>query len=258
MHAAVLGSPIAHSLSPALHLAAYAALGLDWTYTAELVESEDLGEFVDGLDSQWAGLSLTMPLKEVALSVADRLSAQVARVGVANTLIPGQGGWTAYNTDIDGIVASLSAIGCLNPTSARILGAGATARSAVAALARMGTQEVMVCARRLEQAREISELAWDFGMSASVGDLSPELAREELLISVLPGNLAAPWASLAHHAEFVLDASYHPWPSALVAGWDEQHRASGKDMLLYQAAAQVALMTGLAPPLEAMRAAIAN
>ncbi|MGH3613741.1 MAG: shikimate dehydrogenase, partial [Pseudonocardia sp.] len=106
--AAVLGSPIAHSLSPVLHHAAYAALGLDgWNYGAHECDESGLGGFVAGLGPEWAGLSLTMPLKRVALEVADQVSALAAATGAANTLVAGPGGWVADNTDVAGIVGAL-------------------------------------------------------------------------------------------------------------------------------------------------------
>ncbi|TDC50157.1 shikimate dehydrogenase, partial [Jiangella ureilytica] len=109
---AVLGSPIAHSLSPVIHRAAYRRLGLDWEYTAHEVDESSLARFVSGLGPEWRGLSLTMPLKRVALDVAATASDVARTVGAANTLVRrDDGGWDADNTDVPGVVATLRAAG---------------------------------------------------------------------------------------------------------------------------------------------------
>ena len=139
MKAAVLGSPIAHSLSPAVHAAGYAALGLtDWSYTLVEMDVAGLPGFVAGLDEQWRGLSLTMPLKEVCLEVAGVVTPLARSAGAGNTLVrQAEGGWLADNTDVPGLVDALSPA-WQRGTRAAILGAGATARSTVLALASMG------------------------------------------------------------------------------------------------------------------------
>ncbi len=137
MKAAVLGSPIAHSLSPALHRAGYAALGLDWTYDRFELTADQLPAFVAGLDDDWRGLSLTMPLKVACLEVADQVTPLAQRAGAGNTLVRTAEGWLADNTDIPGLVAALLP-SWHGWTRAAILGAGATARSAVLALERLG------------------------------------------------------------------------------------------------------------------------
>lgn len=256
-HAAVLGSPISHSLSPVLHRAAYAALGLDWTYDAIEMTPERMPEFLGSLDASWAGLSLTMPLKESVQPSLTRLDDLSVLTGSVNTVYRGESGWLGANTDVFGIAQSLRESGLGSARTARLLGAGATARSAVAALPELGVTSVIVCARRSEQAREISALAEVLGLSAEVADLTPVDIHEDLLISVLPGDAAGPWAAkqAPEHAG-LLDASYHPWPSVLASSWSGAFVASGRDMLLWQATEQVALMTGQSAPVEAMRAAL--
>ena len=248
--AAVLGSPIAHSLSPALHRAAYRYLGLDWGYSAIECTQAQFPAFFEGLDDSWRGLSLTMPLKEVVLDVVERVSDLARSVHSANTVFRGDvhGAWQATNTDVEGMQQALREAGCWAVTSARILGAGATARSAVAALAGLGAESLVVHARRREAAHEVADLAALWGLRCSVADLTPVAGDDDVLVSTLPADAAAPWAQItvpAHTA--LLDASYHPWPTPLAAAWHAQGNArvaSGRDMLIWQAVAQVKLMTG--------------
>jgi len=258
--AAVLGSPISHSLSPTLHRAAYASLGLDWSYDAIDVTEEQLPEFIDSLDDSWVGLSLTMPLKERIIPLLTTIDPVAARVGAVNTALRQAHGWGGANTDIDGIVQALQRAG-VDPasTTATLLGAGATARSAVAALQRLGISRLTVCARRPEAARTVADLAESLGIECRVLDLEPNAAAlaVDVVVSSLPGDAARPWAHLAPSAAgALLDVSYHPWPSVLAANWGSQVVASGRDMLLWQAVEQVRLMTGRLPSADAMRAAL--
>lgn len=261
-HAAVLGSPIAHSLSPALHRAAYAALGLDWTYDAIEVDAAGLPAFVAGLDDTWAGLSLTMPLKEAVLPLLVEVDPLAAALRSVNTVLPaGDGTWRGTNTDVDGIVQALRQAGVVDPASATVLGAGATARSAVAALARLGVPNVTVCARRRDAAEEVAALAAAVGVAeALAAGLEPDagLAAADIVISTLPGDVGASWVAAAVDAGrgVLLDASYHPWPTPLAAAWSGSAVASGRDMLLWQAVRQVELMAGRPGPVDAMAAAL--
>lgn len=260
MQAAVLGSPIAHSLSPALHRAAYRALGLDWQYNAIEVDESSLVTFIKSLDDSWAGLSLTMPLKEVAFDVVSSVDSIANTIRSINTLLPTSDGWHGTNTDVFGIVSSLSEVG-VEPglESALLLGAGATARSAIAALAELHCGRVYVAARRTEQANSLIELANEFSLAAEVVEWEPSAARLDhpLVISTLPGEAGQAWsAHVSQAAGALLDASYHPWPTPLAAQWTNQRIASGRDMLLWQATEQVRLMTGQEAPVEAMRASL--
>jgi len=257
MHAAVLGSPISHSLSPRLHRAAYEALGLNWTYEAIDISPDRMPEFLESLDDSWAGLSLTMPLKESVQPLLVEIDSLARRTDSVNTVYRGEGGWVGANTDVFGIVRALREAGLTEVSSARILGAGATARSAVAALAELEASSVIICARRSEQAGALAQLAESFGIDASIADLSPQPVTEDLLISVLPGDIATPWSGVeVAEGSALLDVSYHPWPSALASSWPGSVVANGRDMLLWQAVAQVTLMTGQPAPVEAMRAAL--
>ncbi|MDP2013791.1 MAG: shikimate dehydrogenase [Actinomycetota bacterium] len=258
--AAVLGSPIAHSLSPALHRAAYAALGLDWTYDAIEVDESELAHFLAQLDDSWAGLSLTMPLKEVAIELCELVDPTALSIRSVNTLLPTATGWSGTNTDVTGIVRSLEEIGLGSDLdSALILGAGATARSGIAALAQMRVGSVGVAARRPEQVAELLELAESLGLSASAVAWEPKPSSLDvsLVLSSLPGDAGAPWAQVAGSTSAaLLDVAYHPWPTPLAAAWPTTQIASGRSMLLWQAVEQVRLMTGLDGPVDAMRASL--
>lgn len=258
--AAVLGSPIAHSLSPALHRAAYASLGLDWTYEAIEVDQAGLSTFLAGMDASWAGLSLTMPLKEAVIPLLDDVDPEARTLRSVNTVVPSDSGWRGTNTDVYGITQALVEAGLDRaPHQGTVLGAGATARSAVAALARLGCRSIVVCARRPEAAQEVVDIAHALGLDARPAGLDPvrSLITADVVVSTLPGDAARPWAAMAETAGGVLvDASYHPWPSPLAAAWGGGRVASGRDMLLHQAVEQVRLMTGADPDVAAMCAAL--
>jgi len=258
--AAVLGSPIAHSLSPALHRAAYASLGLEWTYDAIDVTVEGLPAFMHELDGSWAGVSLTMPLKEAVIPLLDEVDDLATVVTAVNTVLPAGSGWRGTNTDVYGMTEALRSAGLPEGAdSATILGAGATARSAMAALRDLGVRRVTVCARRAEAAEGVADVGSRFGMACATASLTPDetLVHADIVVSTLPGDAAAPWSSVAGTADgALLDASYHPWPSALAAAWRGSVIASGRDMLLWQAVQQVRLMTGREPSVEIMRAAL--
>lgn len=254
MRAAVLGSPVAHSLSPVLHTAAYAALGLDgWTYTAHECIESGLAAFVDGLDGGWAGLSLTMPLKRVALDVADETSPLAAAVGAANTLLVGDRRY-ADNTDVAGIVAALG------PVAGRavVLGAGGTARAALAALRELGVDTVDVLVRDVGRTAELRAAAERLGTAPGVHAALADPARfvdgADVVVSTLPAGAADHVA--CRGAGTVLDAVYAPWPTRFAAQATGARVVSGLEMLLHQAVAQVELMTGRPGPVAAMSAAL--
>ena len=260
MLAAVLGSPVAHSLSPVLHNAAYRALGLtDWSYGLHECREPELAGFVDGLGPEWAGLSLTMPLKRVTLDVADEVDELAGAIGAANTLVL-TGRRTAYNTDIVGIGATLGDVS----GRAVVLGAGGTAQSALAALREAGIDDVTVLVRDLARTPELRDTAERLAVAprivAALADpaaASAELEGADVVISTLPPGGADPLVPPGAGA-VVLDVVYAPWPTpfaaaALAAGAGVR---SGLEMLLHQAVAQVELMTGKPGPVGPMREAL--
>lgn len=261
LNAAVLGSPIGHSLSPVLHRAAYAALGLDdWRYAVHEIRADELAGFVTGLDDSWRGLSLTMPLKEVAFDVAEDVSDVAARSGSVNTLVRRpKGGWDGHNTDVRGMVAALA--GVEHSGVATVLGGGATARSALLALAELGVTRVRLAVRNIARAAGVERAAE--GMALDVVHLADwPIAGDALVVSTLPpeGSQVAA-AALGGRDRIdgtLLDVVYADWPTPLARAAADHAMSvvSGLDMLVNQAAGQVELMTGRRPPVEAMFAAV--
>jgi shikimate dehydrogenase len=262
--AAVLGKPVAHSLSPVIHSAGYEAAGLaGWSYTAIECGEAELAGLVAGLGPEWAGLSLTMPLKEVAASVADQVSPLAATLGAANTLVRrAGGGWRAENTDAPGIADALGTV----PAGAAmvVLGAGGTARAALGAAARLGAAAVTVVARRPAAFTELEPVAaaLDVPVSLRPWPAAPAaLAGADVVISTVPKGVADPLVPQVswRPATVVLDALYDPWPTPLAdaAAAAGCRVVSGLELLLAQAVGQFELFTGVAAPVDAMRAALA-
>lgn len=256
----MLGSPVAHSLSPALHRAAYTALGLNWTYDAIECDEARLPTLL-GERRDWVGFSCTMPLKRAVLAVADEARPLAVAVGAGNTLLPRPGGgWIADNTDVTGIVATLRAAG-VEPSSVTLLGAGGTAQAAIGALADLGIARCSVLVRDTRRAGELRAAAGRLGVAVEFSSLDLTAAElgADLVVSTLPGRAADVIAAMRWRPDqTLLDVVYDPWPTALAAAATGAGARviSGALMLLHQAAAQVALMTGHPAPLEAMRAAL--
>ena len=266
MKAAVLGKPIAHSLSPALHRAAYRELGLDdWTY--DLVECDEAGlaGYVESRDREWAGLSLTMPLKRTVLPLLDHADPMAAATGGANTVVFRPEGRYGYNTDVQGIVDALTEAGAPAPDAVTIIGAGATACSALAAVGELGAPGADVILRDPARAGAVLATAEKLGLTVRLRPFEDQergdAVAPDLLISTVPAgapNLFSERTLFARTRPMaVMDVVYHPWPTplALAAAAAGAIVASGFALLLHQAAAQVELMTGKPAPLEAMRAA---
>jgi shikimate dehydrogenase len=261
--AAVLGKPVAHSLSPVIHNAGYAALGLaGWSYTAIECSEAELPGFVASRDSSWVGLSLTMPLKEIALSVADAVSPVAAAIGAANTLVRRpDGGWYADNTDAPGLVDALRDAGLVAPRTVAVLGAGGTARAVVAAAGQLGATAVTVYVRRPEAGAALGSVATAAGVPLLVRPWTDaaEAFGADLVVSTVPAGVADSLVPAAQFHGAVFDVLYHPWPTplgeaALAAGVPV---LSGRDLLLAQGVRQFILFTGVdAAPVAAMRAAL--
>ncbi len=263
--AAVCGKPIAHSLSPVIHTAGYAAAGLlNWTYTAiECAESE-LPGLVAGLGPEWVGLSLTMPLKEVALTVADTAAPAATAVGAANTRVRRpDGSWFADNTDIPGMVRVLRDAGVADRPTVSVLGGGGTARAALAAAAALDAASVTVVTRRAAALDELEPAAAALGLTLNRVDWSDAATAftADAVISTVPkgaaDDLAAavPWQP----GSVLFDAIYDPWPTpiAAAAAGAGVRVASGLDLLLAQALGQFEQFTGVVPaPEAAMRDAL--
>ena len=253
----MLGSPIAHSRSPQLHLAAYRALGLDgWTYDRIECAADELPGLVAGFGPEWVGVSVTMPGKFAALRFADERTARAELVGSANTLVRSEAGWRADNTDIDGVK------GALGPVVGRaaVLGSGGTAPAAVVGLAELGVQDIWVVARNRDNAAPLLALGARLGVDIRWIELGTTLLDVDVVVSTIPADVAARHAGTVAATPLLLDAIYDPWPTPLAAAVEAAggQVISGLQMLLHQAFAQVEQFTGLPAPAEAMRVALAE
>lgn len=260
MKAAVLGHPIDHSLSPAIHQAAIAALELDMTYQAFDVDVHGLARFIGELNEDWVGLSLTMPLKTEVLGLIPRVDAVVELTQSANTVFRDVSGeWALTNTDVFGLSEAIRLSGVHSSSLVGILGSGATARSAVVAAADLGANRLVLAARNVRASQEIVRMSSALGVDLEIVNYeSLDLTKCDLVISTLPGATAINYApSLRVDADAaLLDVSYSPWPSELAQWWPNSHVISGKEMLLWQATKQWHLFTGTQAPVASMREAI--
>ena len=299
--AAVIGRPVSYSLSPVLHRAAYAGLGLeDWSYERRETDSESLPGLLAELAAPvqagpaWAGLSVTMPLKQVLLAHLDVIDPLAEAVGAVNTVVAQRSGagdalLTGFNTDVAGIVGALreaartqtpgSSDAHLRIEQAVVLGSGATACSALAALGELRAGRITVVARRhagpgraLSAAHrmglDIEPFTWKPADSTSNTEAAQRLAAADVVISTLPAHAADPLEGPLRQAlaraegtragAVMLDVVYAPWPTAVAGAWADAGGAlaPGWLMLLHQAVPQVQLMTGRQPDIECMRTAL--
>ncbi len=245
---AVVGKPIQHSLSPVMHRAAYAELGLDWSYDAIEVDEPDLAAFIAGCDASWRGLSLTMPLKRAVLGLADDVATVAAKLGVANTVEFQRGRIVASNTDCAGALAALAERGVRATQTVRILGGGATATSIAYGLATSGVRHIEFVVRNPETATAAVDTATAAGAEVVVRLIDEGLLDVvDLLVSTLPVEAVRKTVhDLVDSARAVFDVIYDPWPTPLGQAAEQAGRpfVSGLDLLAHQAAFQVELMTG--------------
>jgi shikimate dehydrogenase len=255
---AVLGDPIAHSLSPVLHRAAYDATGLDWSYDAVRVPAGGLADHLAGLDASWRGLSLTMPLKREAMPLADTVSARAALAGAANTLVLVDGEVHADNTDLPGAAAAVRERYDGPVTSATVLGVGATAASVGLALCDLGARSLLLLARDPARATETVAAIRRHpdGPRVEVGLLTDRPSRGEVLVSTIPAAAQDPQlVARSVEVPVVFDVVYDPWPTPLATAAGGRVLVTGLDLLVHQAALQFEIFTGVPAPLERMRAA---
>ena len=253
LRCAVLGSPIAHSLSPVLHRAAYAELGLDWRYDAIECSEAGLPEFMGRLGNEWVGLSLTMPLKSAVIPLLDEVSPLATAVGAVNTVVRRPHGWVGENTDVPGLIEVLHEATSDVVASALVLGAGATARAAVAALSSI-TRTITVAGRTPERHDQLQTLADELGVALHWLDWTEAafaVQTSQLVVATTPAGATD---ELPAGGGLLVDVVYRPWPTALAARW-EGPVVGGLELLVQQAALQVELMTGAGAPVEAMRGA---
>lgn len=271
MWAAVIGSPIAHSLSPVIHRAAWEQLGIDgWEYRRAEVTEESLPTFIGQLDESFCGLSVTMPCKQAVMPLLDAIDPLASAVGAVNTVVPSAGMLAGFNTDATGIASAIrracSRSGVPVPSSALVLGARATASSTLAGLGELGITTTTVAARRFGGPGSVISAASRLGVSveqvmwSDVSAVASAAARADVLISTLPAGVADPMASCLapREGQILLDVIYSPRDTALRTTFEKAGGvvAEGTDMLVYQGAAQVQLMTGRSPDPAVMRHAL--
>ena len=249
-----------HSLSPLLHRAAYAALGLtDWTYDALDIGADDLAVLLAGLGEEWRGFSVTMPCKQAAVDVADLVEPLPRLLHAANTLVRTDAGWRAENTDVAGIGTALQLAGVESVGAATIIGAGGTAAAAAVAVSSLGAEHVDVVVRDPARAGDVTRVLDVLGVPSTVTPFPNAVLDAPLVVSTVPLDAqpavaALPWGP----GHTVLDVLYAPWPTPLAqrvtsAGGTV---AGGLEVLFWQATAQVELMTGQPAPIAAMRSAL--
>ena len=254
---AVVGHPIAHSLSPTLHQAAYDHLGLSWKYVAVDVQPGELGHFLDSTDSSLRGLSVTMPHKVAALEASNRIDLLSERTGSVNTLLcdyneSGQRELSGFNTDVLGIVNALQDSGVQLAHHVAVIGGGATASSAIAASAELGAEHISVIVRTPQKAFYLETVGQDCGVNVSVHSFEHinEIAPVDVAISTLPGDVEQSLNSLPRTARAtLLDVAYNPWPSTRGIQWSSAggEVVSGLRMLAHQALIQVRIFVAGSP-----------
>lgn len=257
---AVLGQPIDHSLSPALHTAGYRALGLDICYVRiEAGQARDVRRLLESADEDVRGFSVTMPIKSDALELADLATNRAHEIGAANTLVhTPEGQWLADNTDVDGVTSCLESIRKqgveLQGTKAVVVGNGGTARPAVAALAAAGCTQVTVLARS-ERALNLQSLVTTFGMEFSwhrfdEPGLAAHTSDASVVISTVPANAAEGLAADLCRARSIVDVIYDPYPTPLLTAARDAGipHADGLRMLAGQAEVQFRQFTGQIVP----------
>ena len=269
--AAVIGSPIEHSLSPVIHRAAWAQLGIDgWEYHRLEQDTDSLPGFIAGLGADCAGLSVTMPCKQAVMPLLDVIDPLASAVGAVNTVVPSSGVLAGFNTDVTGIASAVrracSLAGCSAPSSALVLGARATASSALAALGELGITASTVAARRFGGPGSVVAAASRLGVTIEQILWSDSEAVDraassvDLVISTLPASAADPLAERlrVREGQILLDVVYSPRDTALRRAFESAGGvvAEGTDMLVFQAGAQVQLMTGRSPDTGVMREAL--
>lgn len=269
--AAVIGSPIEHSLSPVIHRAAWAQLGIDgWEYHRLEQDTDSLPGFIAGLGADCAGLSVTMPCKQAVMPLLDVIDPLASAVGAVNTVVPSSGVLAGFNTDVTGIASAVrracSMAGCSVPSSALVLGARATASSALAALGELGITSSTVAARRFGGPGSVVAAASRLGVTieqvlwSDAEAVDRAASSADLIISTLPASAADPLAERlrVREGQILLDVVYSPRDTALRRAFESAGGvvAEGTDMLVFQAGAQVQLMTGRSPDTGVMREAL--
>jgi shikimate dehydrogenase len=263
----VIGDPVRHSLSPTLHNAAFAALGLDWVSVAFPVASGALDVALPGVRALGLrGLSVTMPFKEPVAAAVDRTSPTAERLGAVNCVVVEPDGLVGHNTDGEGFVAALRRGAGFDPSGRRCLvaGAGGAARAVVLALANAGAAEVIVVGRAPARAAAAAALAGAAGRTGT----PPDASDVDLVVNATPAGMAGTESAaelppvdpgLLGHGQLAVDLVYAPRPTRWLelAGGRGAATLDGLGMLVHQAALQIELWSGRVAPVGAMWHAVA-
>jgi shikimate dehydrogenase len=255
MRLAVLGHPIAHSKSPAMHAAAYAALGLPWSYEAIDVTPDALPEFIASRDAEWRGLSLTMPLKRDVLPLLGTMDEFTELTGGANTVLfdTERRMLRGFNTDVYGVTESFRAAGVDSLTTVRLLGGGATAASVLVAVSRLGARRIVVAARSPEKLGPLVALSEVLDLEFTIESLSDidQTFVPDAVVSTLPNgvDLGLDLGEAVHRRAVLFDVAYEPWPTALATKWAAAGGTviRGLEMLAHQALIQVRIFVNAHP-----------
>ena len=268
--AAVIGSPVRHSLSPLLHNTAFEALGLDWVYVALEVAEGGAPAALDAMRTLGiAGLSVTMPHKEAVADNCDALSADAAALGAVNCVVNEEGRLTGHNTDGDGFLAAAAAELGFDAAGARcvLLGAGGAARSIALSLSRAGATELAIVNRTLERAQRTVDLIGTCGSVVEPDGAAAAVASADLVVNATSVGMGGAEGaelpidpSLLHADQVVIDIVYRPLRTPLLAAAQERgaRTANGVSMLVHQAALAFTLWTGQPAPVDAMTVAVAG
>ena len=257
----MLGSPIEHSKSPALHAAAYRVLGLDWQYDRERVEADGLGDYLHTRGPDWRGLSLTMPLKEAVFPFLARIDPLASAAEAVNTVLVRDDGLHGWNTDVGGIVRAVEERAMAVGNEAVLFGTGATARSVILALHSLGCSRLTVSGRNPSKVADTVAFAESTGFDARPAQGALALTRwpdeASLAVSALPGGVPVELPPV-HRGLGLFDVAYSG--GSLAQKWQRERPEApvveGIDMLVHQALLQVRVFLNGSPeqpvPDEAM------
>lgn len=245
-NAAVLGSPISHSLSPTIHQVAYEVLEISAKYTAIEVKSGELGKFLKSTPPELNSFSLTMPLKEELVDLGFPTSDLATRIRSANTAIKIGETWKVESTDVIGFQQSVSTKTNATFQTILILGGGATARAAIAAFDSVG---VTIDVASRSEYRTASLLSAALFAEVTVIGFDDEIpwAKYDLIVNTSPAGAADQLVGkIAGASALLFESLYNPWPTALMSFWRNVGLESidGLDLLVHQAISQISLFAG--------------
>ena len=244
--AGVLGSPISHSLSPVLHSTIYEVLGIDASYKAYEVPSGGLKNFLDDEGAALNCLSLTMPLKEEALTIANSVSDISRQIQSGNTLHKVDGLWHLTSTDVEGFSHALNFNKCDAKGNVLIFGAGATARAVIAACDGV-SDTITVVNRNADREKAIRKSGPHSEIHFTSWDSVIDFQKFDLVVNTTPGNTAASFVDQVQSASSTFfEVLYNPWPTELLAQWRKvgYFAIDGLDLLIHQAISQAVIFTG--------------